>query len=76
MLRLFSLAAALCLTTFAQPAKVDDQTSVQIEALNRLKGADLEANAALKAAVLRILDKTRGTPQFVEIISDFSLKGH
>ncbi|MGZ8900452.1 MAG: c-type cytochrome [Limisphaerales bacterium] len=76
VLRLFSLAAALCLTTFAQPAKVDDQTSVQIEALNRLKGADLEANAALKAAVLRILDKTRGTPQFVEIISDFSLKGH
>jgi putative heme-binding domain-containing protein len=67
---------ALVFATFAQPAKVDDQTAVQIEALNRLKGADLESNAALKAAVLRILEKTRGTPQFVEIVRDFNLKGH
>jgi putative heme-binding domain-containing protein len=69
-------SACLALATFAQPAKVDDQTAVQIEALNRLKGADLESNAALKAAVLRILEKTRGTPQFVEIVRDFNLKGH
>lgn len=76
MLRSFLLLTALCVTTFAQPAKVDEKTAVQIEALNRLKGADLEANAALKAAVLRILEKTRGTPQFVEIVRDFNLKGH
>src|SRR5688572_22883521 len=67
---------ALCVTTFAQPANVDEKTAVQIEALNRLKGADLEGNAALKAAVLRILEKTRGTPQFVEIVRVFNLKGH
>ena len=76
MLRSFLLVTALCVTTFAQPANVDEKTAVQIEALNRLKGADLEGNAALKAAVLRILEKTRGTPQFVEIVRDFNLKGH
>lgn len=75
---LFSLgaAAAFVAQTFAQPAQVDDQTALQIEALNRLKGTDLESNETLKAAVLRILEKTRGTPQFVEIIRDFNLKGH
>ena len=67
---------ACVFVTLAQPREVDDQTAVQIEALNRLKGADLESNAALKAAVLRILEKTRGTPQFVEIVRDFNLKGH
>ena len=69
-------SACLAFATFAQPAEVDDQTAVQIEALNRLKGTDLESNAALKSAVLRILEKTRGTPQFVEIVRDFNLKGH
>lgn len=61
---------------YPQPATVDDQTAIQIEALNRLKGMDLEANPALKNAVAKILEKTRGTPQFVEIVRDFNLKGH
>jgi len=69
-------AAALVGQTIAQPARVDDQTALQIEALNRLKGTDLESNEALKSAVLRILEKTRGTPQFVEIVRDFDLQGH
>ena len=73
---ILSVALALGSNAFAQPSAVDEQTAVQIEALNRLKGADLEANAALKSAVLRILEKTRGTPQFVQIIGDFKLKGH
>jgi putative heme-binding domain-containing protein len=68
-------AAAFVLQPLSQPAKVDDQTALQIEALNRLKGADLEANQTLKSAVLRILDKTRGTPQFVDIVRDFNLTG-
>ena len=68
--------AAWPIVALAQPAQVDDQTAVQIEALNRLRGADLESNTALKAAVLRVLDKTHGTPQFVEIVRNFSLKGH
>jgi putative heme-binding domain-containing protein len=54
-------------------AQVD---SAQIEALSRLKGVDLEANPALKGAVLKVLEKTKGTPQFVEIVRDFNLSGH
>jgi putative heme-binding domain-containing protein len=53
-------------------AQVD---STQIEALLQLKGVDLEAKPALKAAVLKVLEKTKGTPQFVEIVRDFELKG-
>jgi putative heme-binding domain-containing protein len=73
---IFCTLAALVTRSFGQPAQVDDQTAVQIEALNRLKGANLESNTALKTAVQRILEKTRGTPQFVQIVRDFSLKGH
>jgi putative heme-binding domain-containing protein len=53
-------------------AQVD---SAQVEALSRLKGMDLEANPKLKGAVLKVLEKTKGTPQFVEIVRDFDLKG-
>jgi len=49
--------------------------SVAIEALSRLKGMDLEANPSLKAAVLKVLETTRGTPQFVELVRDFKIKG-
>ena len=73
---ILAAAAALALHSFAQPAQVDEKTAVQIEALKRLKGVDLDSNAALKSAVLRILEKTRGTPQFLEIVRDFKLEGH
>ena len=36
---------------------------------------DLEANPSLKAAVLNVLKKTRGTPDFVKIVQDFQLPG-
>ena len=49
----------------AQPAKLDERTAIQIEALNRLKNVDLESSPALKGAVVKVLEKTRGTPQFV-----------
>jgi putative heme-binding domain-containing protein len=66
------LVCALCLLcgeAFAQ------QNTVAIEALSRLKGMDLEANPALKGAVLKVLETTKGTPQFVELVRDFKLKG-
>lgn len=66
------LACGLCL--FGFPALAADNT-VAIEALSRLKGMDLEANPALKAAVLRVVESTRGTPQFVELVRDFKLQG-
>jgi putative heme-binding domain-containing protein len=69
-----SLALVLALISIAPTtrAQVD---STQIEALSRLKGMDLDANPALKGAVLKVLEKTRGTPQFVEIVRDFNLTG-
>src|SRR5438093_1047136 len=52
-----------------------DHTGIALEALSRLKGIDLEANPAVKAAVLKTLEQVRGTPQFVEIVRDFKIKG-
>src|SRR5678816_2575564 len=60
----------------SEPPKIDPETATKLEALSRLKNVDLESNTALKGAVLKLLDKTRGTPQFVEIIRDFKLKGY
>src|SRR5688572_22745786 len=72
-LRALLLLCAFCVLSGSALAQVD---SAAIEALSRLKGMDLEANPALKNAVLKILEKTRGTAQFVEIVRDFKLKGH
>jgi putative heme-binding domain-containing protein len=62
--------------TFAQPAPAEpDRAAIAIETLSRLKGMDIEANPSLKAAVLKVLDSTRGTPNFVKIVQDFQLQG-
>ena len=59
--------------TFA--TELDEHTRIQMEALNRLKGLDLEANPSLKSAVLKVVEKTRGTPHFVELVREFGLEG-
>lgn len=72
------MAGWLALACFFVPAfgaELDDRTRIQIEALNRLKGMDLEANPALKNAVLKVVEKTRGTPHFVELVREFELEG-
>jgi putative heme-binding domain-containing protein len=56
-------------------AEPDQPNSVALEALDRLKGIDLESNPAVKNAVLKILEQTKGTPPFVEIVRDFKIKG-
>lgn len=63
------------LRTLAAEASAPAGNSAALEALQRLKGIDLEANPALKAAVLKVVEGTRGTPQFVELVRDFSLGG-
>lgn len=70
ILRVVGLSLLLAASISAQ-----EPNSAAIEALGRLKGMDLEANPALKNAVLKILEKTKGTPQFVEIVRDFKLTG-
>jgi putative heme-binding domain-containing protein len=56
-------------------AEPDQPSSIPLEALSRLKGIDLESNPAVKTAVLKILEQVKGTPQFVEIVGDFKIKG-
>lgn len=58
-----------------QGAEPSDRAAVAVEALRRLKGVDLEANPALKRAVETILTSVKGTPQFVELVREFNVKG-
>lgn len=70
------VACSLAWTALAaEPPPLDPQVSVQVEALNRLKGIDLEANAAVKGAVLKVIEKTRGTAAFVDLVQDFAIAG-
>ncbi len=74
---IFSILTVLELATslLAAAEPLAGVSNVQLEALQRLKGVDLEANPALKAAVLKIVETTRGTPQFVELVEQFKLTG-
>ena len=72
-----SILTALGLVTSWLPAAETPGgvSNVQLEALQRLKGIDLEANPGLKTAILKIVETTRGTPQFVELVEQFKLTG-
>jgi putative heme-binding domain-containing protein len=59
--------------TIAAPGQ-GGPTDARFEALRRLKGLDLEANPTLRTALFRILEQSRGTPQFLEIVRDFNLR--
>ncbi len=56
-------------------AAIDDRTRVALEALGRMKGADFEGNPALKQALLRVLERVRGEPEFITLVRDFNLPG-
>jgi putative heme-binding domain-containing protein len=64
-----------CLVALALPlAAADaeaDRVALAVEALTRLEGVDLNANATLKERVLKVLDKTRGTANFVKLVQHF-----
>lgn len=48
---------------------------IAFEALSRLKDYDLEANGAVKAAVLKMVKDLRGQPQLIELVREFKIKG-
>ena len=52
-----------------------DRTALAVEALLRLPASDLESNPKLKETVLRVLDRTRGTANFVKLVQKFGLPG-
>lgn len=59
----------------AQPLTDEERKAIAIEALTRLKGTDLNTNPSLKAAALKVLEWTHGTPDFVTIVRDFHIPG-
>src|SRR4051794_16240285 len=69
-------ATCLCAAAWAAAAPIDtNRLALQVEALKRLKGTDFESKPALKAAVQRVLQASRGTPQFVELVRELKIKG-
>lgn len=71
--RLAALAIAVA-SSALHAAVYDPRLINQIEALKRLKDADLEARPAIRQALLRVLDQVRGQPAFVELVRDFKLR--
>ena len=65
---------ALVLGFAVFPMLAEEPNAVAIEAVRRLKGADLSANPALKRAVDKMVDEVRGQGVMVELIRDFDLK--
>ena len=55
-------------------AEDSSRAAIAFDALDRLKGIDLEVNPGVKTAVLKLLGQARGTPQFVAIVRDFKIK--
>ncbi len=58
----------------AVPSTEEQQKiSTAVEALTRLENVNLEEKPAIKAAVNRVLEKTRGTPDFLKLVQHFKL---
>jgi putative heme-binding domain-containing protein len=57
-------------------ADSDEQQRINtaVEALTRLQNVNIDEKPAVKAAVERVLGKTRGTPNFVKLVRHFNLK--
>ncbi|HTD66161.1 MAG TPA: c-type cytochrome [Candidatus Limnocylindria bacterium] len=56
-------------------ADIDEQQRINtaIEALTRMENVNLDQKPMVKAAVHRVLEKTRGTPNFVKLVQHFKL---
>lgn len=68
---------ALAAVRLLAAANTEEQQKIDtaVEALTRLQNVNLEEKPALKAAVDRVLEKTRGTPNFVKLVQHFHLAG-
>jgi putative heme-binding domain-containing protein len=51
------------------------RTALAVEALTRLQNVNLAATPALQEKVFKLLDKTRGTPDFLRLVRHFKLPG-
>jgi putative heme-binding domain-containing protein len=56
-------------------ALAQSDPSVAVEAITRLQNIDLEQNAKIKETVFKLLERTRGTPDFLKLVKHFKIKG-
>lgn len=68
------LIVLIALIPLSMPAQSDERTALAVEAVTRLQNVDLEKNAKLKEAVFKLLERTRGTPDFLRLVKHFELK--
>jgi putative membrane-bound dehydrogenase-like protein len=65
--------SALIQLAAARHGNLERQAFINSEAFARLGGVDLSANAELAAALESVLDATRGTGQFVDLVNRFNV---
>ncbi len=65
--------SALAVRLLAEPIDPDRVATV-IEALTRLGPEKVNANPQLKETLGKVLEATKGTPQFVELVREFGIK--
>ena len=68
------LLSLLCFLGVSVLAQTDERTSLAVEAVTRLQNVDLEKNTKLRETVFKLLDRTRGTPDFLRLVKHFKLK--
>jgi putative heme-binding domain-containing protein len=66
-------ACTLAFSTYAQSES--DRTALAVEAITRLQNVGLEQNTKLKETVFKLLERTRGTPNYLKLVKHFKLKG-
>src|SRR3954464_2407743 len=70
-----SLAASLPFAAPSFSADADqEKINTAVEALTRLENVNLDEKPAIKAAVERVLEKSRGTANYVRLVRHFNLK--
>ena len=68
------LGLPVLITALAGEPLEPDRVATMIEALTRLGPEKVKANPKLKEALEKVLEATKGTPQFVELVRDFNIK--
>ncbi len=69
------LAAGVAAPAVPAESVAADRTALAVEALSRLQGVDLNQNEKLKETVFKLLEKTRGTENFLKLVRQFKLTG-
>jgi putative heme-binding domain-containing protein len=68
-----ALSLALAVSVLAATPEEQSAINTRIEALTRLQNIHLDEKPNVKAAVLKVLEQTRGTPNFVKLVQHFKL---